>query len=303
MKSTDNHNIAENNYKRILAYLDEHEHLDKEQLKTFVQTLRQEHTQGSEEYEVQMQKVDLLQVENYKKLANQSLDNYSKTSRNLQTLANSNKIILEESLESGFIDVTNVTDQFILFQENLSNELKRANETISSLREEIKELEIKSNIDPLTKAYSKRAFENFLQSFQLNSFTTSLALLLIDIDDFRHINENFGNLAGDKVLIFLGKVLKSLYKEDFIVYRFGGEEFIVALLNKNAQDMQSIASKILEMVRNYKLIYKNDQIKLTLSIGATYFQENDAYDKLMQRLKDALKQAKENGKDNLVIEE
>ncbi|MBP0723893.1 diguanylate cyclase [Bacillus sp. RG28] len=137
----------------------------------------------------------------------------------------------------------------------------------------------RSEIDSLTGLYNYQYLENDIKTEFLrlsNNEIESLSFILLDLDHFKKVNDNYGHQAGNEVLIEVGKRLKNVVKDKGMVARFGGEEFSILLLNKNENETFAIAEAIrssLERlpfsVRNYM---SNEQymmnLRITASIGA-----------------------------------
>lgn len=120
------------------------------------------------------------------------------------------------------------------------------NNTIESLKETHNDLEEAADIDSLTGAYNRRAFNNILSSVKQeinNSSLESLGILLLDVDNFKSLNDTYGHLAGDNILKKLTRIMKE-NSGDQSVFRFGGDEFAVVLRNISDEKLLSIAEAI-----------------------------------------------------------
>ncbi|SFQ15465.1 diguanylate cyclase [Desemzia incerta] len=156
--------------------------------------------------------------------------------------------------------------------------------------------------DYLTGLYNKREFSYYWTEIENDSTITHTALLMLDIDHFKCINDQYGHLNGD---IILRQVASLLHVEDIEheqIYRVGGEEFCIVLKNKSFSQQMAIAEKIRQTVENNPFKLENHQtIHLTVSVGmATSYKVKDM--KNLYRLADrALYQAKERGRNQLVV--
>jgi len=237
-------------------------------------------------------------------IARESLDTFKQTNTNLQGITESHTIEIERiAEESKEIDVGTFKDRFQAFQRDLMDELQHANDIIKSLENEIEELQKQSNIDPLTKLFNRKALE--IDGRELlkhsNDRDLNLVALMIDADDFKKINDTFGHIAGDKVLILLAKLFKSSIREYDRAYRYGGEEFLIIFNRATKEQAVTVAERIMKAVRNNKLIYKNQVIRITLSMGLTNHQKGDTLESMIERADAAVYEAKQTGKDRLVI--
>ena len=240
----------------------------------------------------------------YKLLAEQSLHSYSDSNEKFSELSKEQEEELKRLHESR-IDINALTDRFSSIQSDLHSEVDRANTTISELVKRVKELENKASIDPLTKVYNRRALDSYLNAFleHTNQKELAMHLFMIDVDNFKKINDNYGHLIGDKVLIFLANLLKKTLRDGDKVFRYGGEEFVIVLNRITDEGCKLVADRLLDLVRNNKLLSQNEQIAVTMSIGATQYKPGDTIETLIQRADEALYLAKKSGKDQLKVKQ
>jgi len=129
--------------------------------------------------------------------------------------------------------------------------------------------------DKLTGAYSKRYFDNFLHKEIAHSVRQrrDLALLMLDLDHFKRINDTYGHVFGDKVLSSVSEVImKSIRPEDYFI-RYGGEEFAVIVANSDMTHVLEIAERIRKAVENTPIFNEEENVpvKITISIGISNF--------------------------------
>ena len=233
-------------------------------------------------------------------IAKESIKEFSKTNEDIKkTSIDLSKIT--KDLED--LDNTKLIESFNDFHKNLLKTLKEADKTIIRLQEEILELEKESNIDPLTKLYNKRALLKDLESILEfgKDRDLDLCMVIFDLDDFKKVNDTYGHIAGDKTLIYIGKVLKNSLRNEVKAYRFGGEEFVV-LLNRIGLDAAlKIAQRIIDTISESKLIYKSNTINITVSGGITSHKKGDTPDSFIERADSALYEAKNDGKNKIVV--
>ncbi len=238
----------------------------------------------------------------YEDIAKKSLASYKQTNTNIERLTELHENTLEQCSKS-HIDIPSITNRFNEIQEHMTSEVMKANKVISQLTAQVHELEQKTNIDALTKIFNKRALMTYLDTLCNNKkHPFNFHLLVIDIDDFKLINDEYGHVAGDKVLIYIANILKKTLRDGDKVFRFGGEEFVVALNRIDDEHCLIATQRLLNLVRTNKLHYKNHTLQATISIGATKFIQGDTPDTLLSRADKALYIAKRNGKDQLHTE-
>ncbi|NLI61532.1 MAG: GGDEF domain-containing protein [Clostridiales bacterium] len=152
---------------------------------------------------------------------------------------------------------------------------------------------MKSQIDGLTGLYNASTTREYIiKMLNEKESTVTNALLIIDCDDFKHINDTYGHLVGDKILEQLGSILKQTFINTDIIGRMGGDEFCVYI-----KDISSIAA-IEEKCNTINPWLKEaiTGVNATVSIGMALVEEKDTFEDVFNRADQALYKAKENGK-------
>lgn len=171
------------------------------------------------------------------------------------------------------------------------------------LEEMNKRLKYSSRIDPLTKLYNRNYMNNHLyeakQAFEEtdNVFT----VMMIDIDDFKHINDNYGHAVGDEVLIMVANCLRKNVREYDVVSRWGGEEFLLLFLMFDEEKALSRAELIRKKVEKARYTYNEIDLSVTVTIGVSTIGENETIDELINRADRALYKGKHEGKNKVVF--
>lgn len=172
------------------------------------------------------------------------------------------------------------------------------------LKEEKSLLEKMAVTDGLTLLYNYRFFVRRLhEEFKrAKRYTTDISYLMIDIDDFKNVNDTYGHQKGDIVLQKVARVIKKSVRETDIVARYGGEEFAVLLPHTNKEDALNLAQRIRKSVRNCKPDFFSEDASVTVSVGVSTFPFDGiaTVDDLIRRADDHLYQAKGKGKDAVV---
>lgn len=239
----------------------------------------------------------------YKDLAIKSIDSYASSNETIEQISLKHADLVEQASSGQMIDFNTISQKFSDIQNHLSDEVTRANEIIHGLVEQVKNLEMKTSLDPLTKVYNRYALQEHLKGLlSKERLDFDIFALMIDVDNFKRINDHFGHIAGDKVLIFIAKLLKKALREGDRVYRFGGEEFIILLNRTDLEGATFVGERLLALCRNNKPLFQNEQIPVTLSIGLTQIRAGDTIDAIIERSDVALYRAKNNGKDRMEME-
>lgn len=165
-------------------------------------------------------------------------------------------------------------------------------------------LEKMSVTDDLTRLYNHRFFVKRLnEEFKrAKRYTTTLSFLMIDIDNFKRINDSYGHLSGDVVLQEVSKVIKKCVRETDVVARYGGEEFAVILPHTGREDAYKLADRIRNTIKIYKSNVLGSNGSITVSIGVSTYPcpGIEDTDDLIRRADDGLYQAKGSGKDIVI---
>jgi len=163
-------------------------------------------------------------------------------------------------------------------------------------------LKFLATIDSLSGLHNRAEFMNLAQkSFALaKSNNEELSLLVMDLDNFKAINDTYGHGAGDEVIREVGKIIMSGCRKTDIAGRIGGEEFAVVLNSASLEEAKKVAEKLRETVAKRKVIYGKQEISLTISIGVAAISGNtDNINDIGDFLKmadDALYRAKAKGR-------
>ncbi len=171
-----------------------------------------------------------------------------------------------------------------------------------SLREDItyrKELEFIAANDKLTGVYNRRKFDELLQLEldRAKRYDETFSLILCDVDCFKKVNDTYGHLVGDQVLIKITDSIKQSIRLSDVLARWGGEEFAILLPHTLQKDAETVAEKIRNGIEN--TLFESIG-KMTISCGVSQVQSSDDRSTLFQRADDALYQAKEQGRNCIV---
>ncbi len=163
-----------------------------------------------------------------------------------------------------------------------------------------KELEKLSSIDKLTGILNRRKLDEFL-AYELSvtkRYSKNLSLIIVDIDHFKDVNDNYGHQMGDKVLFKITKLITNLIRESDVFGRFGGEEFLIICPETNKDQAFILAEKLRNEVANYNF----DKIgQKTISLGIGQFTTDDTEETLIKKADIALYESKNNGRNQTTI--
>lgn len=179
--------------------------------------------------------------------------------------------------------------------ERVERELRTSNEQLLELK---KELERISLVDPLTGTFNRRKFHEELGISIANAlrYHHLFALLMLDIDHFKCINDKFGHQAGDNVLRAVCELITSSIRSSDQLFRVGGEEFCLLTAVGEAEDVHLLAEKIRQVVESHAFPGIG---RVTISIGIAYFREYDTQESIYARADAALYGAKHQGRNRV----
>jgi len=173
------------------------------------------------------------------------------------------------------------------------------NQMLTKLNNQITMNKALSYIDFLTGIKNRKAYDESIENLisQYKRYGTAFSLAIFDADDFKDINDNFGHSFGDTVLKNIANILKSNIRDGDMLFRIGGEEFVILFPNT---DLKNSKKSIEHIRKNIDLnLNTNNQAKITLSIGLTEMTNQDDKDSIFKRVDKFLYVSKENGKDTI----
>lgn len=172
--------------------------------------------------------------------------------------------------------------------------------SIQAEREALTHLEA-AQTDMLTQIGNRRFFDlqlvEMTRAYRKNG--SLLSLMMLDIDHFKEVNDQFGHDAGDHAIQSIATILNDITRSDAKIARFGGEEFAVLIADLDAESVASIAERIRRKVAAHDFSYGGNDIRLTISIGTTNMRADDTADTFVKRADILLYRAKESGRDQV----
>jgi len=181
-------------------------------------------------------------------------------------------------------------EYFIIIQD-ITNSVAQTTQLIN----EMASFEKKAQLDALTKTYNRAYLDETL--FHLHTANESYGFILFDIDHFKKVNDTYGHLVGDDVLITLASIIKDKLRSNDILARYGGEEFAIVLKNTSKEDSKMLSEKI------RMIIFKTEFEEigtLTCSFGVTSSEKDEIPRDIIARADEALYLAKEGGRNRVI---
>ena len=182
-------------------------------------------------------------------------------------------------------------------------ELKKANRKLEKQKQRLGELSI---TDSLTGIRNRRYFDEHivLELEKCKRYNKRIFVMMIDIDDFKLVNDTYGHDCGDYVLIKLAQILRAMLRGSDLMARYGGEEFIVAMFETNAAGALLAAEKVRQKMEDTIYLYRRNKISRTVSIGISCYPPPSGaavvIDDVVREADEALYRAKKTGKNKCV---
>lgn len=183
----------------------------------------------------------------------------------------------------------------------LTEKLQQALDTEKRLRAE---LGIRADTDDLTGIFNRRGLmtQLHIELARCRRFPRSVAALMIDIDNFKRINDTHGHASGDQAIIAMVSAVKKQLRDTDIFGRLGGEEFLVLLPELAKSESLAVAERIRSCIESTPIALSGDTIRITVSVGVALYAADDNADRLLARADDALYAAKRNGRNRVELE-
>jgi len=216
-------------------------------------------------------------------------------------------------------DIKKIKNELIIEVENIrktvrekelgdSEKLEKLSKKVNSLNVELEKAKEESVKDGLTGVYNRKAFDRYINKLvERNTVTkATFSMLLLDIDDFKKVNDNFGHQTGDRVLVAMANKCREIIRSDDFLARYGGEEFVVVLPGASLRNAVKKGKLICKEIAKARYALEESEedtiISITLSIGASVYKKDDTVATIIERVDKALYTAKQAGKNRVVSE-
>ncbi len=201
------------------------------------------------------------------------------------------------------LDTAGLLSQMLDANRRLQRRLDTAEATLRHQAHEIAAYMSEARTDALTRLNNRRVFDEALAS-SLTALRTqgkAVAVVLIDVDHFKRLNDTHGHLAGDAVLQGLAKILRDQKPSGAVSARYGGEEFALVVHQRDLQEVCAAAQMIRHEVQTQGFMYEQKQLKVTISCGVALAMLSEETSSLVKRCDEALYAAKSAGRNAVFL--
>jgi len=196
-----------------------------------------------------------------------------------------------------------VNNSFLYNKKNVKTGQMLSFVDITELAEAMSQLSELAFVDSLTGAYTRRFFDKHakLEIERAKRYAHPIALILMDLDHFKSVNDRYGHLAGDKVLISVANICHDVIRENDIFCRYGGEEFMLLLPETDVASAKSLAERIRVLIEATEITFNNKKIHITISLGYTGVCQvvDEVFEQLLKHADAALYTAKKMGRNRV----
>lgn len=212
---------------------------------------------------------------------------------------------LENVLAEVMRETRNIQLNALRSRDELLETQRKVQESEARIRELETELENTSNLvryDQLTGALNRRGLEDMFakESARARRHEVPLCVGLLDIDNFKKLNDSLGHHAGDQALVHLATVCREALRPQDTVARYGGEEFVILLPETPLEDASNALSRLQRELTKKFFLHDNEKVLITFSAGVTQMRPEDTQATVIKRADEAMYQAKQTGKNRVV---
>lgn len=195
------------------------------------------------------------------------------------------------------VELEDITNEFLRVQQLKEhvNELSLLNKALQEKEKEIQQL---AYYDTLTGVANRTMFYSIAENFMANTdrSNTVLGLMFIDIDNFKTINDQYGHSAGDKILVEAAKILARSTRESDMVFRFGGDEFVILLQGIHENKSYKIISDRINKKNKKIKLEDGTEVAISMSIGISFYpSDGNTIDQLVLKADQAMYASKKSG--------
>ncbi|GGP22224.1 GGDEF domain-containing protein [Silvimonas iriomotensis] len=200
-----------------------------------------------------------------------------------------------ESLLNNIIDSTSTIHSTV---QTSHGDLAAIRESMRHIEEDLAHNRMMLGLDPLTGAHNRQGFDHLLASEvkRARRHAGKLSVVIIDLDDFKLVNDRYGHLVGDQVLVHVADLAKAVLRESDALVRYGGEEFLLILPETDQNGARFVIDRLRVVAARTPFMQKSERIDVSFSSGVAQLKDDENGRALVLRADEALYRAKANGR-------
>jgi diguanylate cyclase len=220
-------------------------------------------------------------------------DNISELNQILDEVLRETRIVQNEALKA--------RDKMVLARQ----EVQDAETRIHQLEAKLQHMSELVREDQLTGSLNRRGLDDVFEreTARADRRGTPLCIAVLDLDDFKKLNDTYGHIAGDAALKHLVKIVKDTLRSMDVIARFGGEEFLILLPETTIEAASQTMTRLQRELTKHFFLHDNEKVLITFSAGVALRKPNEDQTALVQRADKAMYQAKQTGKNRVVVAE
>ena len=228
------------------------------------------------------------------------IEHYSVKMNQIEDISELNQLLVDIMSETKKVQtrMQNSRDEFLVARA----EVDAAQSKIRQLESELVQMGEKVLEDHLTGILNRRGLDNAFarESLRAERLQKPLSLAILDIDNFKQLNDTHGHKVGDDALVYLVEAIQETTRPDDIVARFGGEEFVMLLPDTSTEQAVKAVSRVRRGLTKRLFLHENKRLLITFSAGVAECQFGESQESVLVRADEALYCAKKNGKNQVV---
>lgn len=231
----------------------------------------------------------------------EKIGGYSEKISQAEDISQLNQVLDDVLRETRLVqsEALHARDKMVLARQ----EVQDAEQRIHTLEAKLQHLSELVREDQLTGSLNRRGLDDVFERETARSDRrgTPLCIAMLDLDDFKRLNDRYGHLAGDAALKHLVKIVKDTLRSMDVIARFGGEEFLILLPETSVEAAASTMTRLQRELTKHFFLHENEKVLITFSAGVALRKSNENQAALVKRADHAMYQAKQTGKNRVVV--
>jgi diguanylate cyclase len=239
-------------------------------------------------------------------VASHTGDYHDRISKHSERLKQADDIVqLGEILGQVMTDTRGIQSDMLRARDELDNSRQQAQgyeQRIVTLQQELEQVSALVREDPLTHVLNRRGFEEAwaVETARCERRGVPICLSVLDVDNFKNLNDRLGHVAGDDALVHLAGIVRATLRPSDVVARYGGEEFVILLPEVGLDEAMQVMVRVQRELTRRFFMYNNEKVLITFSAGVTERRVGEVQQVLVARADTALYEAKRTGKNRVI---